>query len=208
MAKRDEPSELLRELVAHLRQNRTQLGEEWARLISETRLLTAMTKEELFAEATAVYDSYVEALETGTLEALQSYARNLSERIIPRGVETHEVVGIVLLLRDVLARSLFAKYLDDFDKLNRILDAYEPAANRIANTVAVGFVQERERVIRQQQEAIRELSTPVLQVRERLLILPIIGVIDPQRARQLTEQLLRGIRTNRAKVVVIDITGV
>ena len=48
----------------------------------------------------------------------------------------------------------------------------------------------------------------MLQVRERLLILPIIGLIDPQRARQLTEQLLRGIRANRAKVVVIDITGV
>jgi len=201
-------SELLRELVSHLRQNRTQLREEWVRRITEARLLTAMSQEEIFAEATSVYDSYVEALETGTFEALQSYARNLSERIIPRGVETHEVVGIVLLLRDVLARSLFAKYQTDFEKLNRILDAYEPAANRIANTVAVGFVQERERVIRQQQEAIRELSTPVLQVRERLLILPIIGVIDPQRARQLTEQLLRGIRTNRAKVVVIDITGV
>jgi len=111
-------------------------------------------------------------------------------------------------LRDLLARSLFAKYQEDFDKLNQILDAYEPASNRIANTVAVGFVQERERIIREQQEAIRELSTPVLQVRERLLILPIIGAIDPQRARQLTEQLLRGIRTNRARVVVIDITGV
>jgi rsbT co-antagonist protein RsbR len=201
-------SGLLRELVAHLRENRTQLREEWARRITEAKLLTAMTKEEIFAEATSVYDNYVEALETGTFEALQAYARNLSERIIPRGVETHEVVGIVLLLRDVLARSLFAKYQADFTKLDRILDAYEPAANRIANTVAVGFVQERERVIRQQQEAIRELSTPVLQVRERLLILPIIGVIDPQRARQLTEQLLRGIRSNRAKVVVIDITGV
>lgn len=201
-------AELLRQLVAHLRQNRTQLREEWARRITEAKLLTAMTKEEIFAEATSVYDNYVEALETGTFEALQAYARNLSERIIPRGVETHEVVGIVLLLRDVLARSLFAKYQNDFALLNRILDAYEPAANRIANTVAVGFVQERERVIREQQEAIRVLSTPVLQVRERLLILPIIGVIDPQRARQLTEQLLRGIRTNRAKVVVIDITGV
>lgn len=199
---------LLRELVAHLRQHRTQLRQEWARRITEARLLTAMTEEEIFAEATSVYDNYVEVLETGTFEALQAYARNLSERIIPRGVETHEVVGIVLLLRDVLARSLFAKYQHDFTKLNRILDAYEPAANSIANTVAVGFVQERERIIRQQQEAIRELSTPVLQVRERLLILPIIGVIDPQRARQLTEQLLRGIRTNRAKVVVIDITGV
>ncbi|HKX12292.1 MAG TPA: STAS domain-containing protein [bacterium] len=199
---------LLRELVAHLRQNRTQLREEWARRITEAQLLTAMTREEIFIEATSVYDNYIEVLETGSVEALQAYARNLSERIIPRGVETHEVVGIVLLLRDVLARSLFAKYQADFAKLNRILDAYEPAANRIANTVAVGFVQERERIIRQQQEAIRELSTPVLQVRERLLILPIIGVIDPQRARQLTEQLLRGIRTNRAKVVVIDITGV
>jgi len=184
----------LRELVAHLRNQRAQLREEWARLITEAKLLTAMTKEEIFAEATSVYDNYVEALETGTYEALQAYARNLSERIIPRGVETHEVVGIVLLLRDVLARSLFAKYREDFNKLNRILDAYEPAANRIAGTVAVGFVQERERIIREQQEAIRELSTPVLQVRERLLILPIIGVIDPQRARQLTEQLLRGIR--------------
>ena len=198
----------LRELVAHLRHQRAQLREEWARLITEAKLLTAMTREELFAEATSVYDNYVEALETGTYEALQAYARNLSERIIPRGVETHEVVGIVLLLRDVLARSLFATYHEDFNKLNRILDAYEPAANRIAATVAVGFVQERERIIREQQEAIRELSTPVLQVRERLLILPIIGVIDPQRARQLTEQLLRGIRTTRAKVVVLDITGV
>jgi rsbT co-antagonist protein RsbR len=199
---------LLRELVAHLRQGRTQLREEWARRITEAQLLTAMSREEIFAEATAVYDNYVEVLESGSVEALEAYARNLSERIIPRGVETHEVVGIVLLLRDVLARSLFQKYQADFGLLNRVLDAYEPAANRIANTVAVGFVQERERVIRQQQEAIRELSTPVLQVRERLLILPIIGVIDAQRARQLTEQLLRSIRNNRARVVVIDITGV
>src|SRR5438876_11115901 len=104
-----------------------------------------MTEEEIFAEATSVYDSYVEALETGTYEALQAYARNLCERIIPRGVETHEVVGIVLLLRDVLARSLFAKYHEDSTKLNRILDASEPAATRIAITGAVGLVQERER---------------------------------------------------------------
>ena len=201
-------NDLLRELVAHLRQHRTELREEWARRITEAKLLAAMSREEIFAEATSVYNKYVEALETGTLETLHAYARNLSERITPRGVETHEVLGIVLLLRDVLARSLFAKYQGDFKLLNRVLDAYEPAANRVANAVAVGFVQERERIIREQQQSIRELSTPVLQVRERLLILPIIGVIDSHRARQLTEQLLRGIRANRARVVVIDITGV
>jgi rsbT co-antagonist protein RsbR len=201
-------SVLLSETVDHLRRNRARLREEWAQRITESRLLLAMTREEIFAEATSVFDNYVEVLETGSVEALQAYARDLSERIIKRGVDTPEVVGIVLLLRDVLARSLFEKYQDNFEVLNRVLDAYEPAANRIATTVAVGFVQERERIIRQQQQAIREVSTPVLQVRERLLILPIIGIVDSERARQLTEQLLRGVRSNRARVVVMDITGV
>jgi rsbT co-antagonist protein RsbR len=205
---REEDKELLSELVTHLRDSRTELREQWANRITNAHLLSAMTEEEIFSMATSVYDSYVEVLETGSVQALQAYARDLSERIIPRGVETYEVIGIVLLLRDVLARSLFKKYPGDFELLNRVLDAYEPAANRIANTVAVSFVQERERIIRQQQDALRELSTPVLQVRERILVLPIIGILDEQRADQLTEQLLAAIRSKRAKVVVVDITGV
>jgi rsbT co-antagonist protein RsbR len=204
----EEASSLLQELVAYLRDNRTELREEWARRISEAELLGVMSDEEIFSEATEVYDNYVDALETGSIETLQTYARELSERIIPRGVETHEVLGIVLLLRDVLARSLFARYQEDRELLNSILDEYEPAANRIAVTVGVSFVDERERVIHDQQESLRELSTPVLQLRERLLILPIIGALDSSRARQLTEQLLGAIQENRARVVVIDITGV
>jgi len=71
------------------------------------------------------------------------------------------------------------------------------------------YIDARERTIRAlQQEAIRELSTPVLPFRQGMLLLPIIGQIDSPRARQLTEHLLESIRTNRAKVVVIDITGV
>jgi rsbT co-antagonist protein RsbR len=199
---------LLSELVAYLRQHRTDLRQEWTRRITDAQLLRVMTPDEIFSEVTAVYDNYVDALETGSVGTLQAYARDLSERIIPRGVETHEVLGIVLLLRDVLARSLFDRYQENPERLGQILDAYEPAANRIAVTVGVSFVDERERVIREQQAAIRDLSTPVLQVRDRLVILPIIGVLDTQRARQLTEQLLGAIQTNRAKVVVIDITGV
>jgi rsbT co-antagonist protein RsbR len=205
---REVDTTLLHELVGYLRENRGTLSEEWARRITDAQLLNVMTAEEIFSEVTAVYDNYVTALETGSVETLQAYARDLSERIIPRGVETHEVLGIVLLLRDVLARALFANSQDDPDLLGRILDAYEPAANRIAVTVGVSFVEERERVIREQQEAIRELSTPVLRVRDRLLILPIIGALDTPRARQLMEQLLEAIQANRARVVVIDITGV
>lgn len=70
------------------------------------------------------------------------------------------------------------------------------------------YIESREQTIQGQEEAIRELSTPVLLLRPGLLLLPIIGLIDTRRARQLTEQLLRSVRANRAMVVVIDVTGV
>lgn len=70
------------------------------------------------------------------------------------------------------------------------------------------YITSRDVTMRKQQEAIQELSTPVLQIRDRLLLLPIIGVIDTQRARLITENLLRAIRANRARVVVMDVTGV
>jgi rsbT co-antagonist protein RsbR len=70
------------------------------------------------------------------------------------------------------------------------------------------LMHERERLIGRQSEAIRELSTPVLQIRDRLLLLPLIGVIDTHRAQAITENLLRAIRETRARMVVIDVTGV
>lgn len=70
------------------------------------------------------------------------------------------------------------------------------------------LIHERDRTINLQSQAIRELSTPVLQIRDRLLLLPLIGLIDTHRAQLITENLLHGIRTQRARVVVMDVTGV
>lgn len=75
-------------------------------------------------------------------------------------------------------------------------------------TIGEEYLRTKELIIGQQQNALRELSTPVLQIRERLLLLPIIGVIDSQRALQLTQQLLVAVRAHRARVAVMDITGV
>jgi rsbT co-antagonist protein RsbR len=70
------------------------------------------------------------------------------------------------------------------------------------------YLFDRDRTIRSQQRQLEELSTPVLQLRPGLLILPIIGLLDARRAQQLTEQLLQAIRSRRGKVVVLDVTGV
>jgi anti-anti-sigma regulatory factor len=66
----------------------------------------------------------------------------------------------------------------------------------------------QQEVIEAQQRSIQELSTPIIPALEGVIILPLIGSIDTMRARDVTRNLLAGIREHRAKVVILDITGV
>lgn len=71
---------------------------------------------------------------------------------------------------------------------------------------------ERERlqqeVIEAQQRMIQELSTPIIPILQGVIILPLVGSIDTSRARDITRALLAGISDYRAKVVILDVTGV
>ncbi len=73
-------------------------------------------------------------------------------------------------------------------------------------------VADRERLqqeaIEMQRQALQELSTPIIPVIERVIVMPLVGNIDSMRARDITRSLLAGIRKHRAKVVILDITGV
>jgi anti-anti-sigma factor len=56
--------------------------------------------------------------------------------------------------------------------------------------------------------AIRELSSPVLPVMRGVLVMPLIGVIDTERAAHLTQALLTAIERHLANIVILDVTGV
>lgn len=70
-----------------------------------------------------------------------------------------------------------------------------------ANVVSTAIDRER------REEVISELSTPILQITPRVLLTPIVGRLDARRAAQLEKHLLRAIRSQRARVVVVDVTG-
>lgn len=110
--------------------------------------------------------------------------------------------------RKLLVPHLHTAYGTDSRRFIAAVNAMDDSIDAAMAAIGNAYLHMKERLISQQQVALQELSTPVLQVRDRLLILPIIGVIDTQRARQITESLLRAIRANRAKVAVLDITGV
>lgn len=58
------------------------------------------------------------------------------------------------------------------------------------------------------QEAVRELSTPVLPIADRVLALPLIGTVDSLRAEQAIEAIMHGVAEHQAEVVILDLTGV
>jgi rsbT co-antagonist protein RsbR len=66
----------------------------------------------------------------------------------------------------------------------------------------------QERLIEAQRAALRELSTPLIPIAEGLLVMPLIGTVDSQRAQQLMDALLAGVAAQRAHTVIIDVTGV
>jgi rsbT co-antagonist protein RsbR len=69
-------------------------------------------------------------------------------------------------------------------------------------------LQNKLETIEQQRMTIRELSTPILDLWDGVLTLPVVGIIDTQRAVEMTERLLSRIVETGARAVILDITGV
>ncbi|MFF2290959.1 RsbT co-antagonist protein RsbRA [Peribacillus butanolivorans] len=79
-----------------------------------------------------------------------------------------------------------------------------PINNEIVNI----YTQTWERTVSLQKIALEELSAPLIPVLEGITVMPLIGTIDTERAKQIMENLLTGVVKHRSEVVLIDITGV
>ncbi|MCA9590122.1 MAG: STAS domain-containing protein [Myxococcales bacterium] len=69
-------------------------------------------------------------------------------------------------------------------------------------------LEEKLATIELQRAAIRELSTPIIEVWEGVLCLPVVGVLDSSRSAEMTEALLTAIVEKKARCAIIDITGI
>jgi rsbT co-antagonist protein RsbR len=115
---------------------------------------------------------------------------------------------IIAIYRELIRRRIMGLAKQDLERATLVGDGMNRAIDIAMCHLGEAYLAAKEQIISRQQEAIRELSMPVLQVRDQLLIVPLVGVIDSTRARQLIETLLVAIRDKRARGVVIDVTGV
>ena len=108
-----------------------------------------------------------------------------------------KVIMAGLLRADFQAEGL----ADAILSMNAVLD-------RLAVVTFSTYVETRERLIERQSRALIDLGTPVLPIWRQIVLMPLVGIIDTQRARQITEWLLEALAREEARVAILDVTGV
>ncbi|AKT43513.1 PAS domain-containing protein [Chondromyces crocatus] len=90
-----------------------------------------------------------------------------------------------------------------------------PLVDREGHVLAVGGIsiditeqrRAEERALMAHRDALRELSTPIIPLTDDALVIPVVGALDAVRAQQLLEQLLEGVSSRKARLVILDVTA-
>lgn len=141
-------------------------------------------------------------------EEMRTVLTGITTERVRRGADPTEMATFILALKspffDRLKERLAGspdRLVEDIWLISRVIDAFAIHTNEV-------FIAERERVIERQREEMMELSTPVVELWDRLVALPLIGTLDSARAQEVMENLLEAILERKAEMVIVDITGV
>ncbi len=140
--------------------------------------------------------------------ALRQFFTSFSQQILVRGGSLDEFVRYIQFLQGVFLESLETNNKLEVEDARQVLLLLGSIFNEIILDVFHTYLEEKERTILAQQEELRQTSTPITEIWDGVLTLPIIGTLDSTRTMTVMENLLNQIEINRAHVVVLDITGV
>jgi anti-anti-sigma regulatory factor len=148
------------------------------------------------------------AMRQGRWEAYWESIRGQAAGYANAQISLASWIGLVHMFRVDMIERIFISHPGDRDELRALLKALHRWLDDVLAVFGQTFVSTNEQVIARQQRAIRQISTPILQLRSGLLILPIVGALDRERLEQMSGRMLEGIRARRARAVVLDVTGV
>jgi rsbT co-antagonist protein RsbR len=134
-------------------------------------------------------------------------AESVRQRVEERYV-LQEIQELISILRETVLELIHAAYREDVEQRVAAMQQLEQLAHGARQQTFHVYLQAYEERMERQRRALAELSTPVVQVYENVLVLPLVGAIDTERARRVMEELLLGITNFQAELVIIDITGV
>ncbi|HEX5338466.1 MAG TPA: STAS domain-containing protein [Gallionella sp.] len=140
--------------------------------------------------------------------ALEMFFAGLSQRVLMRGGHVEDVVRYSQALQLKLIDALEQASGVPFSQSRSVLLYFTGVFNELIMAVFRVYLEERERTLQAQQTELRETATPITEIWDGVLTLPIIGTLDSSRTMLVMEALLNRISKDRAKAVVMDLTGV
>jgi rsbT co-antagonist protein RsbR len=146
----------------------------------------------------------------GTAEwaPMRELLEDLSRDRAIQGFSPSETAAVVFTLKQPLFELLRQELASDADLLAKETWAASSLIDRLGLYTIECYARIREDVITRQQQELLELSTPVVELWEGILALPLIGTLDSARTQIVMENLLQRIVTSGAEIAIIDITGV
>ena len=139
---------------------------------------------------------------------LRSVLVVLSESRAARGYPPSTTALFVLSLKNAFFARAEEWHKDDYEALARDTLVLSRLMDRLALFTIDHYTKSREQLISQQQREILEVSTPVIQVWDGVLLMPVIGTLDTYRTQKLMESLLDAIVDTASTIAILDISGV
>lgn len=140
--------------------------------------------------------------------ALRQFFTTMSQQIQVRGGNMEEFVRYIQFMQQVMIEDLGNDSELSAEQTRDALLLLAGVFNDIILDVYRVYLAQKENTIQAQQEELREISTPITEIWDGVLTLPIIGTLDSSRTMVVMEKLLSRIEQDRARVVLMDVTGV
>jgi len=140
--------------------------------------------------------------------ALQMFFTGLSQKVLVRGGHVEDVVRYTQQLQQTLIAALEKDSGIAFTQSRSVLLYFTTVFNELIMAVFRAYLEEKEQALFAQEQELRETATPITEIWDGVLTLPIIGTLDSSRTMLVMEALLNRIAKDHAKAVVMDLTGV
>jgi rsbT co-antagonist protein RsbR len=172
---------------------------------AETRDLSRRFLEEIRRSATLTQFDNLEAPECASMRELLD---EVSRTRLVQGFSPSETATFVFSLKEPLFELLRRDLGGNAEDLAREIWTLTKLLDKLGLYTTEAYVRTREEVISRQQQELLELSTPVVELWDGVLALPLIGTLDSARTQIVMESLLERIVASGAEIAIIDITGV